>query len=212
MKKEKKPNMAKQKIIENYERQKQQYLEAGYEERQETISIVRANVMAFVTAGPFVVLGLILWFCIRPLSKEGNFVLGNQAVCFLVLFLVCIFVHELLHGVGWVFWTQNKWKSIYLGMMWEYLTPYCHCKEPLGPGQYLVGGLAPFAVLGIGMYLAALVSSSILLLSLSLFNILAAGGDTTIACMLFRYLKYDKCCYILDHPTDCGFVAFVKQN
>jgi len=56
------------------------------------------------------------------------------------------------------------------------------------------------------------VSGSVLRLSLGLFNILAAGGDTTIACMLLRYLKYDKCCYILDHPTDCGFVAFVKQN
>lgn len=74
--------MEKQKIIENYERQKQQYMEAGYEERQETISILRANVMAFVTAGPFVVLGLILWFCISFLAKEGTFVLGNQAVYF----------------------------------------------------------------------------------------------------------------------------------
>lgn len=212
MKREKKPNAAKQKMIENYEKQKQQFTEEGYEERQETISVVKANVMAFVTAGPFVIIGLILWFLTRPLLREGSFTMGYNALLFLFLFLICIIVHELLHGVGWCFWTQKRWKSIYLGMMWEYLTPYCHCKEPLKPGQYLFGGLTPFAVLGVGVYLLALVSGSTLLLILSLANILAAGGDTTIACMLFKYLRYEKNCYILDHPTDCGFAAFVKTK
>lgn len=51
-----------------------------------------------------------------------------------------------------------------------------------------------------------------MLFLLSLVNILSAGGDTTIACMELKYLKQDEKCYILDHPTNCGFVAFVKRD
>ncbi len=48
----------KRQITENYERQKGKYLAEGYEERREVISIAKANVMTFVTAGPFAVLGM----------------------------------------------------------------------------------------------------------------------------------------------------------
>lgn len=207
--KEQKISAAKQRIIDNYERQRVRYLEEGYEEKNEVISISKANVMAFVTAGPFVLLGIFIWI-ISGNAREGSFDIGDLMwAC--VLCLASIFIHELLHGVGWVFWTKNGWRSIYLGIMWEYLTPYCHCREPLRPRQYLVGGLFPFAILGIGVFLAALCVQSNMLFFLSLINILSAGGDTTIACMELKYLKQNQSCYILDHPTDCGFVAFVKK-
>lgn len=209
-KKEPKLSPSKQKIIANYENQKQQFAEKGYREQNEIISVVMANIMAFVTAGPFVVLGIILWVVTK---KQGTISGGlYSTVLFLIIFFACIFIHEVLHGVGWSMWTQKRWESIYLGVMWEYLTPYCHCKEPLKPRQYLVGGLTPFVVLGIGMYIAAYITGSYMLLALSLVNILCAGGDTTIACMLLKYQKKNEECYILDHPTDCGFVAFVKDK
>lgn len=207
-KKEKKVNPAKQKIIDNYKQQRGNYLEQGCEEKQEIISVVKANVMAFVTAGPFVILGIIIWILTK---KEGRGVISIQNYfLFLVLLIASVFIHELLHGAGWFSWTKGKWKSIYLGVMWEYVTPYCHCKEPLKPKEYLFGVLTPFLILGIGGYIVAWVTESYLLLLLSLFNILAAGGDTTIACMELKYLNRDDC-YILDHPTDCGFVAFIKR-
>ncbi len=210
MAKEKKISAAKQQIIANYEEQKQRYLEEGYEEKSEVISVLKANVMAFVTAGPFVILGVLLWI----LAKRHGTITGHiyDSILFLLLFLLTVFIHEVLHGVGWSLSTKKKWKSIYLGMMWEYLTPYCHCKEPLTPRQYLIGGLMPFAVLGIGLYVVAFITGSHMLLALGLLNILCAGGDTTIACMLFKYLKQNGNCYILDHPTECGFVAFIKEE
>ena len=42
---------------------------------------------------------------------------------------------------------------------------------------------------------------------LSLMNILSAGGDTTIGLLLLKY----KDGLFIDHPTDCGFVAFTEQ-
>lgn len=197
----------KKQITENYERQKGQYLAEGYKECQEVISIVKANVMTFATAGPFAVLGMILWIFIGRYDARGF--RGYDIVWFFVLLMLSVFIHEVLHGVGWSIWTRQKWKSIYLGVMWSSLTPYCHCKEPLSPRHYLFGALMPFGVLGIGIYILAVIMGSNLLLMLSLCNILCAGGDTTIACMLWKYLDRQDC-YILDHPTDCGFVAFVR--
>lgn len=199
----------REQITENYERQKQRYLENGYEECQEVISIVKANIMAFVTAGPFAVLEILLWIFIRRKEPAVFSLYDMNYVLLFLLFLASIFVHEVLHGVGWGIWTKQKIKSIYLGIMWAYLTPYCHCKELLTPKCYLCGVLMPFGVLGIGTYILAAVMGSNLLLLLSVYNILCAGGDTTIACMLWKYLGRQDC-YILDHPTDCGFVAFVK--
>lgn len=45
-------------------------------------------------------------------------------------------------------------------------------------------------------------------LILSLFNIIAAGGDTSIALMLLKH----KNAMIIDHPTECGFWAFRKNK
>lgn len=210
MAKKTKISPSKQKIIDNYKEQRKYYLENGYEEKQETISVVKANVMAFVTAGPFVAICILIWIFAMQ-RQEGVFEIRSLAWAWLSC-LACIPIHELLHGVGWALWTGKGWKSIYLGVMWDSLTPYCHCREPLKPKQYLTGGLFPFFILGIGIFFAALFTGNGVLFFLSLINILSAGGDTTIACMEFKYFYKNEKCYILDHPTDCGFVAFIKKD
>lgn len=209
MAEEKQLTPAREKITANYKIQKQKFLADGYEERQETISVLKANLMALVTAGPIVVIQFVIWILAEK-QAEGLFNLRNIILLW-VLLVVLIFVHELLHGLGWGIWTEKKWKSISLGIMWESFTPYCHCKEPLKPKQYLFGCLTPFLVLGIGMFILSLATGNPVIFVLGVINTLSAGGDTTIACMLFKYLKYREGCYILDHPTDCGFIAFVKH-
>lgn len=199
---------APKEILENYERQKAAFLQAGYVEQQETITVKKANVMAFVTAGPFAIMGVIVWLWYWK-NFSGDFSMWDIA-CYLVLFMLCIFIHELLHGVGWVLWTKQGFKSIHLGIMRENATPYCHCKEPLKPEQYLFGCILPFVVLGICFLIPAIITGSQMLLLLSVSNILSAGGDTTIVNMLKKYLGR-KDCYITDHPEQCGFVAFIKQ-
>ncbi|QDW73185.1 DUF3267 domain-containing protein [Lachnospiraceae bacterium KGMB03038] len=203
MGKAKKISPAKQKILDNYEIQRLRFLEEGYQEHSEIISVVRASVMAIITAVPVIILGTLLWMAVNrgPGWLEGK----NYLVMFL-MFLVTVFIHELLHGVGWCLGAKGRWKSMYIGMMWESLTPYCHCKEPLAPGKYIFGGLFPVMILGGGLYIAALLTGSTLLLWLSMLNILAAGGDLLIVWHARRY----KDGYVLDHPTECGFVIFQK--
>lgn len=201
--KKKKISPAKQKIIENYERQREQFLENGYQEKSEVFSVLKANVMVFVTAVPFIVLGLALWI----LAGRGFVWLGGSGYGRLfVIFVLTVFIHEVLHGVGWSFGAKAGFKSIYIGMMWESLTPYCHCKEPLTPGKYIFGCILPVLILGAGVYVIAFITGSTLLLWVSLLNTLAAGGDLLIAWYARKYQTG----YVLDHPTDCGFVIFVK--
>ncbi|HIX72996.1 MAG TPA: DUF3267 domain-containing protein [Candidatus Anaerobutyricum stercoripullorum] len=210
MAKERKISPEKQRIAANYEAQKRQFFAEGYEEKEEVISILKANLMAFVTAGPIAILEIAVWILVG-IPEKGLLSL-NSASWFWVFFIASIFIHELLHGVGWSIFTKGKWKSIHIGMMWKTLTPYCHCKEPLKPREYLVGAAMPFLVLGIGLFAAALAAGSSLLFLLSIVNVLCAGGDTTLICMLFSYLNRKDNCYILDHPTKCGFVTFSKSS
>ena len=190
--------------IENYENHRKGLLEDGYIEKIGTISIIKANLMSFATAGPLAVVAVVLFFLKH---KPFSFDISFGALClFFLLFIVSIPVHELIHGAVWGIFCKNKYKSIHLGIMWEQLTPYCHSKEPLSFWRYLAGGLAPLVILGAGTFIAAYFSGSVMLLCLSIFNILSAGGDTTIAIMLLKY----KNAVLLDHPYECGFVAFLK--
>jgi hypothetical protein len=178
----------------------------GYEAREGIISVVKANVMAIVLAGPIVVLLFIVYSSVATQRQlEGEINLVGSGLFFLSL-LISIPIHELLHGIGWSCFCENGWKSIRFGMMWKYLTPYCHCKEALNVPAYLFGGLFPLVVLGFGSYIVAIIGGNIGVLLFSLFNVLAAGGDITIALMLRKH----RGAVIIDHPIDCGFVAFHK--
>jgi Protein of unknown function (DUF3267). len=202
--KQKKTNLEKEQRIQNYEMQREQMLKAGYTEFVGTISVVKANIMAMITAGPFAILVIILYFYVwKDSSIRFN---GLSSFLFLLGMIVSIPIHEFIHGFTWHFFCKNKWKSIHFGIIKEMLTPYCHCKEPLSFASYLLGGLMPLLVLGFGMSILGIVLHSGLVLAIGAINIVCAGGDTTIVCMLLKYRD----CKIIDHPTDCGFAAFRK--
>lgn len=76
------------------------------------------------------------------------------------------------------------------------------------PGQYIFGCLFPVFILGAGLYAVAFATGNATILWLALLNILAAGGDILIALMAAKYVG--KKTYVLDHPTDCGFMAYLS--
>lgn len=202
-------DIKKEKLIDSYEKNRSMMIQQGYEEHICTISIIKANLMALVTAGPIAVICFIMY-----MNKwQGiSFSFSKNSIKLLIIYLAMIFacfaIHEIIHGITWGIFCKNKWKSIHLGVMWSELTPYCHCKEPLRFGGYILGGLMPLLILGIGFFLISYFTGNVGLMFLSLINILGAGGDTTIALMLLKYRK----AYIVDHPTECGFVAFTKAS
>ncbi|HBL84551.1 MAG: hypothetical protein A2Y17_00890 [Clostridiales bacterium GWF2_38_85] len=189
-----------------YEAARQQLLEQGYKETKAIISIVKANILALITTLPFVVLCCVLYF---PKAFGDEFIIVFDVFSsfgFIITLIASIIVHEFLHGFTWRFFCKNSWKSIKFGVQWKIITPYCHCREALSFGAYLLGGLMPFIVLGAGIFVLAYIYESMFLFLLSMFGIIGAGGDITIALMLLKYRK----AYIFDHPNECGFIAFTK--
>lgn len=192
--------------FENYAAQGEKLRERGYSGQEHIISIVRANVMALVTAGPFALVAAAVYFvCNRAVQFDFTV---SGSLLFLALLIVSIVVHEALHGLFWSFFCPQGLKSVRFGVMWESLTPYCHCTEPLNMAGYLTGALAPFFILGWGISIAGIISGSVMLIALGATNLLAAGGDTTMAIMVVR----SKGQVFLDHPDQCGFIAYSKAD
>lgn len=194
-------------ICENYENIREELINLGYNEKISYISVLKANILAFLTAGPFVVL---LLFVYSKVWEGYNFEIESldSSILLLILIIISIPIHEFLHGGTWQFFCKKRCKSIKFGVLWSKLTPYCYCKEPLSSKHYLIGLLMPFLILGIGIGVISIILRSPVILIVASLNILSAGGDTTIALKLFKYRN--KNVLILDHPKEVGFVAFEK--
>ncbi|MGN0585195.1 MAG: DUF3267 domain-containing protein [Ruminococcus sp.] len=195
---------------EKYNDIREYLLSEGYKEEKAVISILKANVMAIVTAGPFIVLFVVLFFCLNPSEKTDwlDYFVFPDSFLIIAAIILSLPIHEFIHGLGWVLFCKRKWKSIEFGMMWSSLTPYCHCDEALSVKKYYVGLFLPFIILGIIPSAAAVFSGSVSLLVIGAFNILGAGGDLTIGCLIFKYLN--KKSIVLDHPEECGCAVFSK--
>ena len=214
----------KQARIDNYEAQRAALLERGYTETLVIMSVLKANVLAAAVTLPLIAACAVLYGLVHggfSLSMSSLFetaespgalilqllrVLGI-ALAPLAAILVLVVVHELLHGLGWVLFCQNGWKSIIIDVMWDKLTPYCHCKEPLAYGPYMLGALAPLVITGFGLFALALSLGHSGLLALSFLGILAAGGDLMIVLMLLRHRK---AAYFMDLAADIGCSVFSK--
>jgi hypothetical protein len=190
--------------IENYKDVKARMLRGGYRASVVIVSILKAHIMAVVITAPMVVLSLVLYRLkwgrlLVPTGRAELLLLAAVMVC-------CVPVHEWLHGATWSSFCKMGWRSVHIGVLWKALALYCSCKEALPCGGYLLGVLMPFAVLGVGIFLASYIAGNAFLLLLGLLNIIAAGGDLYMALLLLRHRK----AAILDHPSDCGFTAFYK--
>lgn len=194
---------------EEYEKLDLEMQELGYSKQEGTISVYVANMMSFVTAGPFALMLILCYIAFNGLSV----LLPDNLIFFVLLivtFIICTIVHEILHGITWAIFCKNNFKSINFGIMSakELFTPYCHCKEILNSVHYILGCLAPFIILGIVPGIISIIINNPFLMWLSAFNILSAGGDTTISIMILKDNTKDK---IMDHPNECGYIAYKKD-
>ncbi len=119
------------------------------------------------------------------------------------ILFVGIVAHEFLHGLGWSFYAKNGWKSISFGMVWKYLTPYCHCSEILTLSAYRFGSLLPAIVLGIFPSLIAIITGQIGLMIFGFFFTFAAAGDFLILWLIRKEKSTDM---VQDHQDKIGCV------
>lgn len=196
-----------------FERTRDELEALGFRYRPLVISVVAANVGAVALALPLdIVLG-IAFFLLHPEGGSSSFdaagMLGGLLL-FVALFLVLIVIHELIHGFVWGLFAKRRWKSVSFGVIWQYLTPYCTCDEPLARRAYIAGALAPTVVLGVLPVLVAYATGSFAWLAVGFIMILGGGGDLTIVLKMLRFKPDGTEVVYLDHPYECGLVAFER--
>lgn len=191
-----------------FEEKAEKLISEGYTQKNLIIGVVQANILAIIIMLPFAIaLGYI--GCLLGNGKYQEFNIIDIGL-FFALMLVLMVIHELIHGITWGIFAENHWKDIEFGIIWKMLTPYCTCKSALTKLQYVIGGLMPTLILGFGLGLVAIIIGNMLLFLLAELMIFGGGGDFLIAgkLLLFR-TKYKDCIY-MDHPTECGLVAFYR--
>ncbi|MGM9532439.1 DUF3267 domain-containing protein [Intestinibacter sp.] len=202
---------AEEKRKKIYEEEKQKLIEDGYTERDLTIGIVYANVMAFVLGLPIIIVLGIFFFKYNLGNSEVSFIFTiKESMVFLISLWVLIVVHELIHGAFWAIFAKEHLKSIEFGFIVQYLTPYCCCKEVLTKGQYIIGGIMPTVLLGLVPAVVAIFSGSWLVFVIGCIMILSGGGDMTIVLKLIMYRSQKQDILYMDHPYECGLVVFER--
>jgi len=175
-----------------------------------TIGIAKANLIILLAAIPVVAIGLLLFAWRNPtaLSRPTS----HEGLLFIVLFLACIVVHELIHGLTWSLFSEHHFKDIDFGFMRTTFTPYCTCASPLSRGHYIIGALMPCIVLGLIPTALGILFGWPLLFWIGIAMILSAGGDIMIVIKVLTYKSQSGSQEILvfDHPTQAGSMIFEK--
>ncbi|SHE83098.1 Putative zincin peptidase [Mariniphaga anaerophila] len=167
-----------------------------------TMGMGKVNLIAVLLAFP--ITAVILYPFVLVWGYE-TFKAGKEAFddYFLLVLIAGILVHELLHGLTWGYFANNGFKSIRFGVKWKFLTPYCHCKEPLKVKHYKIGAAMPLIIMGIIPSIIGFVIGHGGVLAFGIFFTWAAGGDIIA---LFMLWKLDNNIYVSDHPDKMGFV------
>lgn len=100
-------------------------------------------------------------------------------------------------------------KSIKFGVISKYLTPYCHCKEPLLVNHYITGAIMPAIILGIIPSVLSIITGYPGLFMFGLFFTFAAGGDFMIIDILKKEPMNN---LVQDHPSKIGCYIFRPNN
>jgi hypothetical protein len=112
-----------------------------------------------------------------------------------------VVVHELLHGLGWVWAARKPRAAIHFGFQLKTLTPYAHCREPMDVRAYRIGAAVPGVVLGLLPAAYGIVTGAPGVMAFGLLFTLAAGGDALILWLLRREAPGT---LVADHPERAG--------
>lgn len=130
---------------------------------------------------------------------------GKDIFIFIIITFLGIALHEIIHGLTWALFVKERLRAIKFGVLWKYLTPYCHCKGHLKVKHYIAGAIMPAVILGIIPTLWAFITGSIMILFLGVYFIVAASGDFLIIYLL-RNEHHNS--YVKDHDSLPGCIVY----
>ncbi len=207
-KKVRKLTKAEIKRMEQLKVKEEELKEKGYQREDLTIGIARANIMAILLGAPPGIL-FVLLYCARFWGTSAHRI--DVSWMTYMIMILAIVVHEGIHGFFWGLFAEHGFKSVEFGFIKEYLTPYCTCSDPLKKNHYIIGALMPTIILGLIPMIASLFTGSLAMLAFGIFMYFGGGGDQMIILKLLKYKqKEGKEVIFLDHPYECGLIAFRK--
>lgn len=192
----------------------------NYTEKKLTIDLKKANIYSLkillYSCVVFLIPYVFLWqyqfsfehlgSTFKRLIEKYTFLSGFIPLFFIVLGIV---LHELIHGLTFLPFCKNGFKSIKFGFLKQYFTPYCHCKEPLKLKYYRIGVIMPAIILGFLPSVWAIVTGNFYLLCFGIFFIMVAAGD----CMILMILKNENPeDLVLDHPSEAGCFVYTAKK
>lgn len=172
---------------------------------KKTIDILAANKLALQILGAGIVLLGVPFYLIW---KPSFAITWQGSVLFFLLFVVGIVLHELIHGFVFGLYAKTGFKSIRFGFMKEYLTPYCHCTEPLKFRHYFAGALMPALLLGLVPIAVSFFTGSLFLLIYGIIFFSAAAGDFMVVWVLREEHPETR---VQDHDSEAGCWVYRKE-
>lgn len=171
-----------------------------------TMGMGQANFYAFLLIFPILILLLLPYYLLWGFESFEVYrkIITESLIAIIVIGAI---IHELLHGITWALFTKNGFRSIRFGINWKWITPYCHCKEPLKVKFYIIGAAMPLLLMGIIPSAISLVIGNGFLLAIGILFTWAAGGDIISIFMLSRL---DRNTQVYDHPKKLGF--YIELN
>ncbi len=168
-----------------------------------SMDAIEANIKTIRLIVPIVLLFGIPYYFLWEEQFSIKLITQIAAKTWLILLFIVLgaIFHELIHGLFWSFYLKNGFKSIKFGIMWKYLTPYCHSKEPMKMKHYRIGAIMPSIILGIVPAILSVFIGSIGLFGFGVFFTIAAGGDLLMI-WLMRNEKGSE--LVQDHPDKIG--------
>lgn len=177
----------------------------------------KANVYGLALLPPVALIcGAYLWiwsFEKLAAAMEFESLLSVFLVWFVAIpatFVAGVVVHELLHGLSFLYIGGASRESVtLLGFQRETATPYSSCSQPLRAGGYRWTIAMPGLVLGILPVAAGLFTGNPWAMFFGTFFLLAASGDAIILWLL-RGVPANA--LVEDHPTRAGCYVFDPEG
>lgn len=142
-------------------------------------------------------------------SDFSWFMFLQDCFLFIAIILLGIVLHEVIHGLTWALFVNKRLRAIKFGVMWRYLTPYCHCKGYLRVKHYIAGAIMPAIILGVIPTLWAFITGNVMLFFLGIYFIVAASGDFLVIYLLRNEHSNS---YVRDHETQPGCIVYKINN
>ena len=169
----------------------------GYEAVKTTISMMTANLLAI---GFLVVFGALCWWVFGMIwgGEEWRF-----SFWLVVLLVAGIVVHELVHGITWLFLLRKGFRHLSFGFLPGGV--YCHIDVPMVKRDYVIGALMPLFLVGVVPLVVSFFVGSYLWLFLGIIMVVSALGDIMI---VWAIRKEPADALIYDHPSEAGCYVY----